>query len=398
MNILASSPFCGLHNPITGVQNRVINLIKELEKRGNNVAILQSNIFYDPADKKFTNIYEYDDNKFLGRILPTTRDINPSFILKLHKIVKNKNIDLIHISHPSGILISKLITKLLKQKIIIIYDAQNVESIFVKEVISSSPKFSKIESMMISLYIRFLEQFTCKYFADHIICPSSKDKKMFTKLYGINENKISVIPSGAHMSSIWNEEKKEIIKKEFKIDKSKLIIFFHGSFLHPPNSEAIGLIENYLAPAFEEYNNVLFIICGTDVPKFERKNIISLGFVKSINKIISIADIAIVPLLRGGGTKLKLFDYLRAGLPVVTTEKGAEGIDMKNREHAIIVDEVNEEFIDAIKFLIDNKNERKKIGENGRKLAIEKYDWNKIGERLNSLYENIRKGFLNEDN
>jgi len=76
-------------------------------------------------------------------------------------------------------------------------------------------------------------------------------------------------------------------------------------------------------------------------------------------------------------------------LPIVTTKKGIEGIKAKNGEDAIIVDDVDEEFIDAIKYLVENEQERKRIGANARKLAEEEYDWEKIGGKLDKLYREI---------
>ncbi len=64
-------------------------------------------------------------------------------------------------------------------------------------------------------------------------------------------------------------------------------------------------------------------------------------------------------------------------------------MELRDHEHALIVDDVNENFIDAIKYLIDNERERKGIGANARKLAEEKYDWGKIGKKLDKLYREI---------
>ena len=70
---------------------------------------------------------------------------------------------------------------------------------------------------------------------------------------------------------------------------------------------------------------------------------------------------AIVPLLKGGGTKLKLLDYLSVGLPIVTTKKGVEGIEAKNSVHILISNSVDEEFINNIDYLLKNDNERLKL-------------------------------------
>ncbi len=54
---------------------------------------------------------------------------------------------------------------------------------------------------------------------------------------------------------------------------------------------------------------------------------------------------AVVPLVSGEGVKLKVLDYMAVGLPIVATKKGAEGLDLVNGKHAIIVNDVNEEFV-----------------------------------------------------
>ena len=175
-----------------------------------------------------------------------------------------------------------------------------------------------------------------------------------------------------------------------RIENNKIVILFHGTYSYHPNKEAMDLIVNYIAPLIgKEFKNVLFVLAGNGVPICERMNVKSIGFVEDLYSLLNIADIAIVPILNGGGTRLKILDYLSAGLPIVSTTKGIEGINAKNGEHAIIVDNVNDEFIEAIKYLTDNEQERKKIGLNARRLAEEDYDWDKIGERLNKLY----KGF-----
>ena len=147
-----------------------------------------------------------------------------------------------------------------------------------------------------------------------------------------------------------------------------------------------------IAPLFEKkYPDVLFIIGGSECPKFNRKNIKSLGFINDLHGVISTADIAIVPLDNGAGTKLKISDYFCAGVPVITTKKGIEGIDAKNGENVVIVENVDPNFINSIKYLIENKSERKRIGLNGFQLARKKYDWVKIGDDLGKLYLKILK-------
>jgi glycosyltransferase involved in cell wall biosynthesis len=229
-----------------------------------------------------------------------------------------------------------------------------------------------------------------KYTANHIITVSSNDKSRLIEKYGVAEEKIAVIPSGAKIINLKTIDNKNETRKGFGIRENEIVILFHGSYSYHPNKEAIDLIIDYVAPIIgKEFENVLFLLAGNGTPIVEKMNVKSIGFVEDLYSLLNIADIAIVPILQGGGTRLKILDYMGVGVPIVTTKKGIEGINAKNSEHAIIVDDVNEEFIDAVILLVNNKEERERIGANSRRLVEEEYDWDKIGEKLEGLYRDI---------
>lgn len=397
MNILSIPTNYGLHKPITGGQNRFSNLIKSLKIKGNNIIILESKNVMDSNDTKIAKIYLYRDYKFFNRGLTIFRDINICFILEIFKILKNEKIDLIQITHPSGILVTKVMTKVLQKRIPIVYDAHNVEFNREKETFTNNSTYSKLERFIINNYIGILEKLVCIYIADHITSVSDNDKEIFIRSHKLSEQKVTVIPSGCYIHKLPDKEYKINARNKIGIDSDRVIIFFHGSLPYAPNKNAFETIENYIAPKFEEINkSVLFLVGGTGVSKFKRANIISLGFFEDLYNVMSTVNIAIVPLTKGAGTKLKVLDYLSAGLPIVTTKKGIEGIKSKNYEDSIIVDNVDEGFIDAIKYLIEDEQERKRIGENARKLAEEEYYWEKIGEKLDKLFQKI-SGKCNAD-
>ena len=252
-------------------------------------------------------------------------------------------------------------------------------------------KYSVFERVFTLLLTNILENLAVKL-ADHILAVSYNDKKRFHEKYNVESEKITVIPSGVNPNSYSyiNNLNYTEIKKVFGIYENAVVVVFHGSYFYSPNREAIDLIVNYIAPKINRiYDNVLFLIAGYGVPVFERSNVKSLGFVEDIQLLVHASDIAVVPILRGGGTRLKVLDYMGAGLPIVTTKKGIEGIEVSNGKHALIVDNVDREFIDAVGYLVDNETERRKIGANARKLAQEKYSWDKIGKDLNKLYRNL---------
>lgn len=391
MKVLAVSILYGLHKPKSGGQSRFYNIIIQLIKNKNRLIVLQASKNKDDADAELAKNYYFKEYHISNRTLAILTDVNIYFILKMIKILKDKQIDVIQFSGPWGIIASKFLVKLMRKRITIIYDAHNVESDITEHTFKNNPKYSFLERVFILNYTYLQEKFAVKI-CDHILSVSHEDKMQFIEKYNIDEKKVTVIPSGVNIINLTTLEDKYEIKKEFGVERNKLVIIFHGAYFHLPNNEAIDLIKNYIAPKVMKINkDILFVIAGFDVPIFEDENVKSIGFVKDLYSLLHAADLAIVPIRGGGGTRLKILDYMGVGLPIVTTKKGIEGLNTKNGEHAIIVDDVNEAFINAIKYLIDNEQERKRIGANARRLAEEEYDWNKIGEKLDKLYKRILK-------
>lgn len=390
MNILAIPTTYGFSHPISGGQNRFSNLITELKKRGNNIILLESNDVIREKDSQFARTYSYKDLKIFNRNLSIFKDLNFRFIKQVYSNLKNEDINLIQITHPSGAAVIKLLCMLTRKKIPIVYDAHNVESNFIKETFSICNKYSKIETLLVYGYTVLLEKIICKYIVNHITSVSNADRIVFLQKYQISPEKISVIPSGANLPDLFSlKSNLNIIKKDLGIDPNKIIVMFHGTFSHPPNKRAYEMIENYIAPKFEKMDNVLFLVGGSGFPKFHKRNIMSIGFINDLYGTLSIADIAIIPLTHGAGTKLKIFDCLCVGLPIICTNKGIEGIDCKNGKHAIIVEDVDQNFIDVLELLINNKCKRIRIGTAGLELVSELYNWDKIGLNLQKLYLNI---------
>jgi len=388
MNILAIPTTVGLSKPQSGGQNRFCNLVK-CQAAHNRIVVLEPDHLHDESDDDVARVYTYHDIEAHRRRLSIFRDINPDFIRKTARIIRDEEIDLIQITHPSGAMAARILGFLTRRKIKIVYDAHNVESEFIQQTFANHDHYSLMERKLIPTYTNLLERVSCQYLFDHITAVSDNDADTFRRRYHLKEGGISVIPSGCNIRSRISDEARNKIREEMGLHPTDVAVFFHGLYGHPPNREGFDLIQTYIAPQFAGTDpDVSFVVGGTQVPKFEEANVRSLGFIADIQNITG-ADIAIVPLRSGGGTKLKIFDYMSAGLPIVTTKKGIEGIDAVNYEHAIIVDEIDEDFIAGIRYLIEHKEERKRIGDNARALAEAKYDWRIIGGNLENLYQTL---------
>jgi len=100
--------------------------------------------------------------------------------------------------------------------------------------------------------------------------------------------------------------------------------------------------------------------------------------------IYKAADIAINPMFSGSGTNIKMFDYMAAGLPTITTAVGARGID--NFNDAFIICEAHD-LVEYIKMVFESKEIYEKMSRNGRKLVENCFDWKAITDQAYNLIQ-----------
>ncbi|MBI4745473.1 MAG: glycosyltransferase, partial [Deltaproteobacteria bacterium] len=101
------------------------------------------------------------------------------------------------------------------------------------------------------------------------------------------------------------------------------------------------------------------------------------------------SDLLVVPLRYGAGTRIKILEAMAAGLPVVTTSKGCEGIDVRHGEHLMIADSPAE-FAAAVGTLIESEALRKSLIRNARRLVEERYSWQGLVNRMQAEFQNLR--------
>ncbi len=108
------------------------------------------------------------------------------------------------------------------------------------------------------------------------------------------------------------------------------------------------------------------------------------GYVKDIKQYIEAADVFIVPLRIGSGTRLKILEAMALGRPVVSTSIGCEGLDVTPGENIFIAD-TPEDFSRRVLDLLQDRDLAQRIGRAGKKLVEEKYNWDTIEQALADL-------------
>lgn len=117
------------------------------------------------------------------------------------------------------------------------------------------------------------------------------------------------------------------------------------------------------------------------------------GYVDDIRPVVAGAWICIAPLLEGGGTRLKILEAMALGTPVVSTSKGAEGLEVTPDREILIADEPAAFAAAVIRLLRDapggDSSARQQLVTNARCLVEQRYDWGEIGRRFVDLVEEV---------
>lgn len=117
-------------------------------------------------------------------------------------------------------------------------------------------------------------------------------------------------------------------------------------------------------------------------------NVLIMGYVDDIKREILNSDLCIAPLEHGSGTRLKILEYFAMGKPVISTSKGAEGIEYTPRKDIIIEDDIHK-YPQIIETLIDDEKEKGRLGRNAKTLIKDKYDWKIYEKPLFKVYEEL---------
>ena len=147
-------------------------------------------------------------------------------------------------------------------------------------------------------------------------------------------------------------------------------ILFIGGYGHRPNVDAAEWLVNEIMPiVWKERPDIHLTLCGSAPPPsmqaLEGERVTVTGWVPETEPYLDAAAVSVAPLRYGAGMKGKVGEALSYGLPVVTTEVGAEGMSLIDGEHVLIADDA-EPFAKSILRIVSDENLWQKLSHAGR--------------------------------
>jgi polysaccharide biosynthesis protein PslH len=185
---------------------------------------------------------------------------------------------------------------------------------------------------------------------------------------------VRVVPNGVAVSAMLQDFGKP--------ERGRLV--FSGPLSYGPNLQGMQYFLGEIYPLVQaQYPSVHLSITGRQDEELiaglpQRDGVVFTGFLDDIRPTVAQSWGAVVPLLTGGGTRLKVLEALALGVPVVSTAKGVEGLDLIPGKEYLLGDDASQ-FARAVLHLLKDSELRRQLSSAGRRAVQASYDWAKIG-------------------
>ena len=220
---------------------------------------------------------------------------------------------------------------------------------------------------------------------DQCFAVSREDCEQFASLYGVMPD---LFPNGVDCgASRPSTAEIDAAKKRFGLMDETIL--FMGLYGYPPNTEAVRfLIEEVMPELHRQRPNLRLVVTGGG-PSNAPSWLISTGVLprRDLDAVLYGCRIGVAPIFRGSGTRLKILEYMAAGLPVVSTRKGAEGLHLEGGREVLYA-ETTAEFQDALLCILNDRRLSESLSERAAQLVRSKFDWTPLLRQFAFQLEN----------
>lgn len=212
--------------------------------------------------------------------------------------------------------------------------------------------------------------------ADCTLAASERDQTQFRLLYGVQPE---VLPNGVVSRRYSGVSAAATAACRTTYDLGPDLILFMGSYAYPPNREAIDFLVTAVMPrVLADYPSARLAVIGGAIP-YQRSWLRTPGLLPDgeLPAFVRCCAVSAAPVFSGSGTRLKILESLAAGVPVVASRKGAEGLALQP-EVEIELAETPGDFASALLALLRDPERRRRLGAAGQERVASHYDWTRL--------------------
>ncbi|MFC1831208.1 glycosyltransferase [Thermodesulfobacteriota bacterium] len=223
--------------------------------------------------------------------------------------------------------------------------------------------------------VKRFEEVLCREFR-RVVCVSEEDAAVLRHRFGLDH--VFSIDTGVDVEYFVPSDNPPVKQR----------VVFTGSMDWLPNIDAMRWFVREVFPKVQESfpEAELAIVGRNPAPEIQRlaegnSKIIVSGSVPDVRPWMAQAEVFVVPIRVGGGTRLKIYEAMAMGLPIVSTTIGAEGLKYAHGDNILIVDTVDD-FAGSVVELLRDQARRTSMGLAARRFVLENFAWPRIAHQF----------------
>lgn len=225
----------------------------------------------------------------------------------------------------------------------------------------------------------------CRRF-DHVIAVSESDAAAMRAEYGVTA--VSSVPTGVDLEYFVAPARRPPGIPE---------LLFVGSMDWMPNDDGIRwFAEKIFGLVRARVPNAILTVVGR-LPSDAMRRLANqspgieiTGTVPDVRPYFARAAVSIVPLRIGGGTRLKIYEAMAMGVPLVSTSIGAEGLPVRDGEQLLIADTPDSQSEAIVSLLLD-RGRADRLAENALRFVHEHCSWDSVAAQFLSQCLSVRE-------
>jgi len=343
---------------------------KEWESELKKIGVKDITIF---KRRKLKSAFTLSRNLFSKDSIFKTLYFDKKFLNLIKKIIEKNKIDVVHFEASyTGYYIGQELKKMGVKQIL---GTENIEYLLYTDYVASSNSLIKKTTLSYQVNRFRKEEERMMKEADLCLAVTNEEAE---HIRGISGKKCEVIENAISVKDLKFSFSKE--------NRNNLL--FVGNFSYMPNVSALDYFIKEVLPKFDK--SIRLTVIGKKVKEVINSNdrIITKEFVDDLVSEYKNADALVFPIKIGGGTNFKILEAMALGTPVLGFSEKIKNTGARVNEEFFEANTADE-FVSQYKRIQTNKKDVERITRNARFLIEEKYSWEKVGKKLNSIWSRI---------